>query len=236
MNSNLVRLFLSSFILAASPLYASDSITIGTNSHNGVFQQFKNNRFYFQPEKDKTVSIMQAAVVSLVLDPPANVSVKPFGRKTIDKIKFKAYTDKKFIFEEEGKEIVITKVSSIEMGLDFSRSMQLTKEADKEEPADIDLEKAVTPGAVTVVHFHLPDLMPSVRQGNYIEKKATESKGKIRFIRISFTSWEDPKMKKYNVETLPQFWIYDRKGKLYKKLIERFTAEDLDSAVLEAGK
>lgn len=218
--------------------HASDTITVGTNTHSGVFQQFKNNRFYFQPEKEKPVNVMQTTVTSLVLDPPANVSVKPFGKNTIDKIKFKAYRDKKFIFEEDGIEVVISKVSSIEMGLDFSRSMQLTKESENEnkEPEDIDLDKVIVPGAVTVVHFHLPDLMPSVRQGSYIERKASESRGKIRFVRISLTSWEDPKMNQYDVSTLPQFWIYDKKGKLYKKLIERFTAEDLDSAVLEAGK
>ena len=224
--------------LMACVTHGSDTITIKTNSYTCVFEKFKNNRFYFQAKDGKPMNSMKTLVSSLVMDPPANVSVKPFGKKKIEKIKFKGYENSKFIFLENNKEIIIPKVSLIEMELDFSRSMALKKEENNtEEPGkEVDLATAVKPGAVTVVHFHLPELMPSVRQGNYIEKQAADSKGKIRFVRISFSDWQDPGLKKYGIETLPQFWIYDKKAKLSRKLIDRFTAEDLDAAVKDAGK
>ena len=105
-----------------------------------------------------------------------------------------------------------------------------------EETLDFDIQKAVKPGSVTIVHFHMPDLVASVREGNYVDALAKDSKGAVKVVRVVIARWENPLIEKYGLTSLPQFWFFGRTGKLSKKLTERFTEIDIDEALKAARK
>jgi hypothetical protein len=77
----------------------------------------------------------------------------------------------------------------------------------------------------------MPDLMQSTRTWNYVKSLENNKRIKVKPVRITITDWENPFIKQYDIKTLPQFWFYDKSGKLETKLIKRFTSNDIDEAV-----
>ena len=219
---------------------ATDTIALkGNKIYKGDFMAFKNNRFYFQPTEGKELHKMKIMVESVELNPAAKVSVKPFGKKKRKDLKFKRYEKFKFVFEKDGKEIIIPKVSIITMGLDFRRSEEQT--ADKKLVTDI--EKLIKSGVTTIIHiapqgkvFKSTSLMASTRTENYLRSLEKKYRGKVKIIKIPISSWEDQIALQYKITSAPQFWFYNRSGKLSTKLIERFTSQDIDKALKSARK
>jgi hypothetical protein len=89
-------------------------------------------------------------------------------------------------------------------------------------------------GVVNVVHFHLGSAHSSVRQGNYVETLAGKSKGRVAIRRVDIPDWKAPICEALGLKSLPQFWFYSRTGRETKKLTERFTEADIESALKEA--
>lgn len=234
-----VVFFVMIFYMSIS-VVAMDAIMLrGNRSYEGTFEAYKGGRFYFQPREGEKVNVMRSGVTFLSLEPPASVSVKVFGAGKRDDLKFKRYEKGKFVFEEKGREITSARVSIIEMGLDFRhlKSAGTAPEANDFAPSpDIDVEKLIKPGKVTIVHFHLKTDQPGpyTRQENYVSSLPKRSNGRVHVAMINISDWNAPIVKKYNIGSLPQFWFYNRRGKLVKKLAERFTSEDIDEAVKEA--
>lgn len=230
-----------SYLLVSCPatsIAAADIITLkGDKHYEGTFEAFKSNRFYFQPKEGKKLHEPRMMVELLVLQPSAKVSVKPRGKKKRDDLKLKGYENANFIFDKNGETITMPgfQVTKIEMDLDFSRGMQDTAPCPiPGKKTDIEVEKLVTNGVVTIIHFHVQTqkLSPNVRQENYVS--SLEKKDKVAVVKIELSDWGVPAAKKYNINSSPQFWFYNRKGKLVKKLIDRFTGEDIDKALKEA--
>ncbi|MFC1497150.1 hypothetical protein ACFLS1_01580 [Verrucomicrobiota bacterium] len=170
-------------------------------------------------------------IESLVLNPAVKTDLTPRGKKKIEGIIFKGYEKSKFIFDDNGKEMKLSgaHITRIEVGM-FARSTMTGTNTVK---VVENLEEAVKPGVVTIVHFHLISDQPSpaLRMENYV---ATLSQNEIAVIKINLNGWKDPNVEKYGIKSAPQFWFYDKQGKLSSKLIERFTAEDIDKAIKEA--
>lgn len=221
-------------------IFAMDTITLkGNRSYEGTFEAYKNDRFYFQPKEGKKLHEQRLSVESLVLQPPAKVSVKPYGKKERDDLNLKGYEPPNFIFDSNGETITMpgSQITRIEMGLDFSRVMQDTGVSNAPaNEADVEVEKVVEKGIVTIIHFHVQTekMSPNVRQENYIGSLAKE--GKVAVVRIDLPDWDAAVAKKYNITSSPQFWFYNRSGKLVKKLVDRFTGNDIDMAFKAASR
>lgn len=99
---------------------------------------------------------------------------------------------------------------------------------------DIDVESQLKEGVVNVIHFHYAPAHSSVRQGNYVETLARNSRGRVVVQRIVVPDWNAPICTAKEIKALPQFWFYSRSGKLSSKLTERFTESDIDTALKKA--
>jgi len=236
-------IWLTAFLLSLGALPArvcADTLRLKSGTaHTGTFRGYKNDHFLFQAANGQVLDEMRARVDSLQLDPPAVVSVKVSGQKKRDDLKFCRYTNGQFFFEEKGKEIVMRAitVASIQLGLDFSRpAMELASTVVPPDDPNPEIEKYVTTGVVTVIHFHKPGLISSVRQGNYVGELAHQSRGKIELVQIDIPDFDCPAARKYQITSAPQFWFYDRRGRLVTKLTERFTENDIEAALRQAQR
>ena len=222
------------------PISAMGTIILkGNKSYEGTFEAYKNDRFCFQPKEGKKLHEQRMSVESLILQPPTQVSVKPYGEKERDDLKLKGYEPPNFIFEKNGEIITMpgSRVTRIEMGLDFNRTMQDVGVSNvPANKADVEVEKLVEKGIVTIIHFHVQTekMSPNVRQENYVGTLAKN--GKVAVVRIDISDWDEPVAKKYNITSSPQFWFYNRSGKLVKKLVDRFTGNDIDMALKAASR
>jgi hypothetical protein len=224
----------AALLLAGSGARGDTLALRGGTTFQGVFTRFKQDKFYFQPEGGKEIIELRVKVFELKLDPPANVVVKPNGKKKRDDLKLIGYEESTFRFSG-GVTMASPTVSSIQMGLDFNRPVSSAGSATVSGSTDnLDIASLVEMGVVTVIHFDLPSVVASVRQGNYIAALAGDSKGKIKVVKVPLGSFDTALAKKYGITSAPQFWFYNSAGKLVTKLTERFTEEDIGQALKEA--
>jgi hypothetical protein len=226
-------------VLGLAPRPASpDTLHLrGSGPVEGMFQSYKNGRFRFVTADGRDLTEMRTRVETLRIDPPAAVSVKPQGHKKRDDLKFKAYTGSAFVFDGQGGELALSaaSVSFIEPGLDFSRpAIQVVSTGTSDPGAMPDVQRHVVTGVVTVIHFHMPGVLSSVRQGNYLGELARQRQGRLELVRIEVPGFESPVARRYQITSAPQFWFYDRRGRLVGKLTERFTEEDIETALRQA--
>jgi hypothetical protein len=96
---------------------------------------------------------------------------------------------------------------------------------------EVDIEDFLKKGFVNIVHFHNPKLLPSIREGNYIESLAAKPSNRIVILKIVAADFKVPICEALEIKSLPQFWFYDARGRLVKKLTDRFTEGDIDGAI-----
>jgi hypothetical protein len=96
---------------------------------------------------------------------------------------------------------------------------------------EVDIEEHLKKGFINIVHFHNPKLLPSIREGNYVEALAAKPMNRIVILRIVTPGFEAPVCEALGIKSLPQFWFYDPRGRLAKKLTDRFTEGDIDEAL-----
>jgi hypothetical protein len=227
------RLAVAVFVLAILAVgrahAARDRLTIKDKDTvlEGYFHEYKSNRFYIKQSDGKLAGQMRARVVEVTLDPPARVSFKPFGKPEVKDAAFTGYRDATFHFEVDGRPVALpgSRVTFIKPGMDFNRSGNPPPPGgdDAAQPGAApkveDIESLVEFGKVTVIHFHMPSLAPSLKLGNYVASIA-----------------EDPVAVKHNIRSLPQFWFYNRRGKLATKVTERFVPNEIDAAIRKAQR
>lgn len=95
----------------------------------------------------------------------------------------------------------------------------------------VDIENHLKKGCINVVHFHYPKSLTSVREGNYMEALASKASSRIVILKVLAMDFNAPICEALGVKSLPQFWFYDARGRLVKKLTDRFTEGDIDEAL-----
>jgi len=243
MSKNAISLLLSTVwcaaVFCAEDACCVDTLTVaGGEEYHGLFEGFRNGRCYFRAEDGRIIRLMLSRVEAVALNPSARVSVKPRGRKRIEDLKLEYYKRPSFVFSGNAGEMKMpgAQVTRIDTLLDFTRVMRESTAPPERIRTTSDIEKAIQPGVVTIVHFHMPSVMASVRQGNYVASLAKNSKGRIKLVKFEFTNWKAPVLKRYNIKSLPQFWFYNRRGKCARKLVDRFTGDDIDRALRAARR
>ncbi len=99
---------------------------------------------------------------------------------------------------------------------------------------EIDIDAAVKKGFITVIQFHHPRSLTSIREGNYIQALASKKMNRVVLLKVVVQDFKAPILTALNIQGLPQFWVYNAQGKLTKKLTDRFTEGDIDAAIREA--
>jgi len=208
----------------------------GEDRHEGLFLGFKQEKFQFQTADGKTLRVPRVAVEGLSLAPPANVIVKPRGKSKREDLKLVGYDRAGFRFTAGGQPLTLPSagISFIALGLDFNRPVApAAAETVSGNDPEFEVEELVQPGRATVIHFHLPAAMSSVRQGHYLAERAADLKGRLRLVKVELSDFESPAARRCGIASAPQFWLYDAEGRLVRKLVDRFTEEDIDRALQE---
>ena len=225
--------------LCMAPAAHADTLTVkGGKTFTGRFLEYKTGRFYFEPTDGKRLHEMRLRVVSLRVDPPARASGRQRMKNLPGGVILEAYHEGAFVFREGDETLTIPgqQMSYLKIEVDFRREMQLAAGETAAEPPETDLEQLVQKGVVTIVHFHMPGVVSSERQGHYVKGLADKNKGRVKRVRIVLDGWDDPVAIKHDIKSAPQFWFYRKSGELSSKLTERFTTEDIDAALRAARK
>ena len=236
-----VRRILSLLFLSLSlllPARATDLITlIDGTTLEGTFVFYKNEQFEFLPAgASKSTRSPQSRVSALTLAPPVQSELRRRGGKNLAAAAFTGYQKPNFLFTTDTGPLQVAgmQMVSVVPHADMQREMQHLADADTSArsatPHDAAFRIALHTGVVTVVHFHMPDVVSSVRQGNYVRDRCAASKGKIEFTRIELSGWDDPVATRYKIISVPQFWFFNRDGEIATKLTDRFTSDDIDAA------
>ena len=220
---------------------ALDTLTVkGKDPVRGSLTGFTSDKFDFDAGAGKPQRTSRIMVESLVMRPPAKVILKLRGKKETDGYVLEGYQKPNFTFSQDKKPLVVSgsQVTRIQMGLDFERARLHAQaaEAGPAEAAPVDLADIITPGTPTIVHFHMPGLMASERQGSYVRAVVRESRGRVKLVRVVIDDWESPKLAHYGIASLPQFWIYNRQAQRIEQLQDRFTTADIDAALKQARR
>ena len=222
--------------LAAGPATA-DTLTTKDSAQavEGQFEAFRNDRFLFLPQTGKKMQIPRARVITLHLTPPGRVSVKSRAAKNTADWKLAGYEAGQFTFitPKGTTTLAAGALTTVQMKLDFR---QVITSQNTPAPADLDIASLVESGKVTIVHFHMPSIMASMRQGSYAGSLEKNSRGKIKVATVTLDSFTSPVAQKYAITSAPQFWFYNPQGELTTQLVDRFTEADMDNAAKAAGK
>ena len=225
------------WLTLASGMADADTLTTKDSAQpvEGQFEAFRNDRFLFLPQNGKKLQVPRTRVVTLHLTPPGRVSVKSRATKDTADWKLAGYESNQFTFVTPGGTTTLAAgmLTAVAMKLDFR---QVTTSQTMPATADLDIASLVESGKVTIVHFHMPSVMSSLRQGSYAGSLEKNSRGKIKVATITLDSFTNPVAQKYAITSAPQFWFYNPRGKLTAKLVDRFTEADMDNAAKAASK
>lgn len=232
------RRMLAAAILLALPAMSGRCADVLTYTDGkraeGLFVRFQGGQFEFLEGDAKPAKVAAARVESLTLDPPVKADVRRRGGRSLDGVMLTGYSKPQFTFADGTGPVPTMQIERIQPRSDLRREMQHVAEAQRaatvSTPASGILELPIHTGVVTVVHFHMEEVASSLKQGNYIQERCAESKGKIAFFRVNLRGWDDPAARQYQIASVPQFWFYDRDGQLVRKLTDRFTGDDIDAA------
>lgn len=243
-----VSLRLGLFFLCLALSTTADILIVGDKEVSGVFSGFEKKRVLFQEWQKETPDKYDIAQVErLRLDKPMRISFAYTRdiRRKLPGILHGIRKNGDFDIEENGKRTRIPswKLARVEATVDMQDFM-LRREAAMNQEADegdknsyVEVEKALKPGQVLVVHFHQPGSAASERQGNYIRRLCENSRGKAVYQQVRVApNPDDPNIRHYELQTLPQFWFYTPKGELSERLAERFTEPDLKKALESARR
>lgn len=229
-------------LLWAAP---ADTLTLRDGTIlTGCFDGLKNGRINLITEDGKVHKFMPSGVVSLTVNPPAQVQVKSMsaGKRSA---RFVRFEKGKYYFQTENtEEIEIPRVSVIEPeGLDSARFFgKPTAAGVAAPPAEAaDIISLLNKQGATIVHFapkgadfDPASTMASTRTGNYLSTLEQKHRGRVKVVVVEIDGWKNANVEKHTLKSLPQFWIYDRRGANTQKLVDRFMPEDIDAALKAA--
>ncbi|MDA0578632.1 MAG: hypothetical protein O3B24_11100 [Verrucomicrobia bacterium] len=232
------------FVLLHGTVHTIDVLTLTSgNTVEGTFLQFKNGQFEMRAtdsEKSTRTPLTQAA--SLSLGPTVQAEIRQRAGKILDDVTFTGYQKPNCTLTTSTGPMTLSGVqtASIKPTTDMRREMQYvataSSAAEKSAPHDSDFRITTHTGVISVVHFHMHNVVASTRQGGSIENRCATSNGKLAYTRVTLQGWDDPAAKHYQVTSAPQFWFFDRRGELVTKLTERFTYADIDAAFSAARR
>jgi hypothetical protein len=231
--------------LLAAAAAAGDAMVLNSGVVvTGVFAGFESQDFVFETDTGKPRREHATNVRSITINPPAKVSAVLINQ-SLENVLFKGYARFVVTFVKDGADFTepVTMLRRIEPGFDTGRVAEGSRPPVEGGPLrvisrgeDVDFEKVLRRGVVNVVHFHYAENLASVREGNYLETLARKSQGRILVLRVDIAGWKAPICKARELNSLPQFWFYGPGGRLVRKLTERFTETDIDTALADARR
>ena len=78
--------------------------------------------------------------------------------------------------------------------------------------SEVDLEKYIYPGKITIVDFYADWCGPCRQIGPYLEKLHNERED-IIVRKVNIDKWGSPVCKQFNINSVPSFLIYNEKGR-----------------------
>lgn len=232
---------ISSLILLSSSVLADTLEPTSGAPSTGFFLSYDNGKFNFMNAETKTLHVSPSGVRRVVLDQPLKATLESKAKRGEKaEILVTGFEAGSFAIERGGKAEKVSLQTISELRVDEVASKRTTDQLETgnvvSKGEEVDLAKIVEPGQVTIVHFHLPKTITSERTGNYVATLERQSKGKLVVKRVLVPDASAPVAKQHQLTTFPQFWLYDKTGKLSSKLTDRFTESDLDAAVKKASR
>jgi hypothetical protein len=225
-------------VLVLAVCASADQLTLVTGQVvTGQFVGFKNHQFVFQDSAGAERKDFAAGVKNLKVDAPIKVSAHLMSQ-SMNEALFTGYDKFNVRLIKDGREFSepATLLKRIDLAFDAQRTVEDISVVVISRGEAVDIEQSLKPGRVNVVFFHFPQAHSSVRQGNYVELMARESRGRTVILKLLIPGWEAPVCMERGIKSLPQFWFYSRSGRLLKKLTDRFTEADIDEAFKEAQR
>lgn len=242
----------------------ADTMTLSNGEKiTGNFLGFSERKFTFKSQVGVTLSEYPVNVKSIALTAPLKVSVVLMGSQYED-VEFRAFDEYTLRLAKDGEaldqRVILLKSMTVappppvsEENIDRKepktpaearewarsgkwREMESRNTTVISRGEEVVIEERLKKGFINIVHFHNPKLLPSIREGNYVEVLATHSAKRIAILKIVVEDFNAPVCVALDIKSLPQFWFYDDQGNLVLKLTKRFTEGDIDKAVTQARR
>jgi hypothetical protein len=224
--------------LATSPAQAADVVHFQSGTSSRVFLRgYESGKFKVMTAAGDSVEHKAATVRKIELEKPLKASIEPRAGKRIEDALIEGFDNGMLSFSAEGRKQTkpLLTLRTIDIEMSFDRTLDDLSAPVISHGESVDLPSKIAKGHVTVVHFHSPDVVASLRQGSYLARLANDSGGKLVALRIVSSDWSSEAYQQHKIKSLPQFWFYNANGDLAVKLTDRFTEEDIDAALETAG-
>lgn len=222
---------------------AGDLLILSTGTrYEGIFDGFKNGSFVINLERGPVKKESGSRVSKLVLASPCKTTVLLQGGKNPESLRLLGYEKSTFQFDREGVAVAyaLSKVKEVRVEIDFSRveDTSATEATLISQGEAVDLKSVIQKGVVNLIHLHGVGLMQSERVIEYLNglPKKSENKGKLVILRANLTNMDNDFCASNGIQSLPQFWFYNRRGELTDRLVDRFTPADIDAALKKAKR
>lgn len=121
------------------------------------------------------------------------------------------YIDKDFEQRLESGREKVKKLDKIEPEKEKSKTQ--TIKIYKEGGRNINLSDVIIPGKITIVDFYADWCGPCRRIGPYLEQLAN-SDADVFLRKIDIVNWESPVVQQYNIRSVPNIRVFDRRGNM----------------------
>lgn len=217
----------------SSIVWADTAYLTGKKPITGEFIGYKKEFFLLKGEDGKTYRIRKQRLQKLELDEPKRMLFSAKGSSEEPEVILHGYQVPLFTIERgRGRErFQVHKINWLTLPSE-SPWAEKFKAAGKviSRGEEVDIQSLVTPGRITVVHFHATNSAQSVKMQAYLSRLYHMNPGGTAYLKVETTDWNAPVMAQYDVSRVPLVWIYDHSGRRIQELSGTVNPRDIDAA------
>ena len=203
-----------------------------------VFLGYDRGQLVYREEGSNPQRMPLARIQALGCSTPVEVLVRFRDGRRLDRVQFSGFTNANFVFHEKGQERRHLSRDVVEIQVPLTASRWQVPVAEDEGDVisrgeEVDIPALLEPGRAAVIHVHSASSISSRRAGLHAARLVRDSKGRVQLYRIALQGAGDPVARQYDIQTVPQFWFYNRMGQRVVKLTTVFTENAIEDAFRE---
>ncbi|MSR64420.1 MAG: thioredoxin [Verrucomicrobiae bacterium] len=214
---------------------AADTVTLKNGTQvEGAVTTFKNQKFEFESDKGARNTYLSSDLqrIDFKLEGEQNGVPAEVTHRTKGGLRGRVteFADGSFKFvDAQGKEqaLPLLMVTSASFAGGTIKDIEIITHGKR-----VDIVKKLAPGKVTLIDFYADWCGPCRMISPHLEAVATKDKDVV-LRKVDIVQWGSEVCKQYGVNSVPQVWVYDKKGKLVGK-VNGASSQQVDALVARA--
>ncbi len=237
-----IRRVLAGAMLAGVLVSASTADTLyklGAPPQDGEFAGYEGDLIIFRDADQQPLKLHPQMVQKIEVDPAAEVDLELKSTPGETQRTVRGYQAPFFIFQNGAAEerIHIQQVRAIKRYSGYDWTPQFTAAGRLiSHGEEIDIQSQLKPGLLNVVLFYAPRHDYCTKMQAYISRLQNMNAGQVEYLKIEISNPNAPARLQYNLRTLPEIWIYNRRGEQVERLQGEMMPRDIDAAFVRAQR